>query len=186
MKTKSILGVPCSLRSATMRAAVEQVLQQIQQRQPKDFARLVPLVRDITLVPKRDIAAGVMGEWQRDNRYVDPDYLIAMGRGDEVGRGVLLLTDAPSDELSAIIAHEFGHVCTRDEDLQRRGDVDGEWASEFAADWYAYRWGYGRMIACNRKTRHLLHHGATPGQVFEVDDQRYRLSRNFVVHRIEQ
>ena len=93
------------------------------------------------------------------------------------------------DHLIPTIAHELGHACTREIDRIRRGMVfTDEWCSELAADWYAYKWGFGRQIATARKTRDLTHHGPGPGGEFTItiegNEVTYRVSRNFVVREL--
>ena len=91
--------------------------------------------------------------------------------------------------LASTLAHEFGHACSRWEDLERRQAPSDEWASELTADWYAYKWGFGRLIARQRKTRDHLHHGPGPGETCELGQldrsmRRFRVTRSFVVHEM--
>ncbi len=101
--------------------------------------------------------------------------------------GVIKLVEKiPIEDLPGVLAHELGHAATRSEDLERRGPISDEWSSELAADWYAYKWGFGRQIARERKTRDWLHHGPCPGSTFKESYDgkiyHYRVTRNFVVH----
>jgi hypothetical protein len=92
--------------------------------------------------------------------------------------------------LAATIAHELGHACTSNDDCERRGVLDDEWASELAADWYAYKWGFGRLIARDRKNRNWLHHGPAPRSHFSIiggdTTFHYRVSRRFVARLIKR
>jgi hypothetical protein len=116
------------------------------------------------------------GEWKED--YPKEDDRSTWNYGYDRTPGVMKLRDI--DGLSyATIAHEFGHAMTRYEDLKRRKSFDEEWASELTADWYAYRWGFGREIAATRKILRFIHHCAGPGQEFEADGNIYRVTRNF-------
>lgn len=95
-----------------------------------------------------------------------------------------------ADHLAAGIAHELGHACTRTADIERRRAPTDEWGSESAADWYAYRWGFGREIARDRRTRRPDDHGPGPGQVvsFDMPDGRecWRVSSRFVFSIVQR
>ena len=103
-----------------------------------------------------------------------------------------VLEDQPPASLVAVVAHELGHACTMFSDLWRRfapgTPLDDGWAREFAADWYAYKWGFGRALARHRKERDWMHHGPGPGQTFtqEFDGVEYafRVTRSFVVRPV--
>jgi hypothetical protein len=111
---------------------------------------------------------------------------------------VLKLIDAhPHGSVPAalgVVAHELGHAATRRfDDLPRRQAPSDEWASELTADWYAYRWGFGRQVAHFRKHRDWGHHCVGPGGKFSMDypcrDGRlrrfyFRVTRNFCVRRV--
>jgi hypothetical protein len=97
---------------------------------------------------------------------------------DEDRRGVIALSP---DAGCSHVAHELGHVAATDHDQASRHAPDDEWASELAADWYAYRWGFGRDIARDRPTRRFVHHAVGPGQVIGVGDRWYRVSQRFVM-----
>jgi len=99
------------------------------------------------------------------------------------------LVKTPEFVVIAAIAHELGHACTTQEDFEKRKRIiDDEWASESCADYYAYRWGFGREIRRHNKTRYVRHHGGLPGDIITVgiDDivLRYRVTRNFYYQRI--
>ncbi len=92
------------------------------------------------------------------------------------------------EDLIATTAHELGHACTQEEDLERRSCPSDEWAWELAADWHAYRWGFGRDIVKTRRSRELVHHLGGPGSEFAEEingiGYHYRITRNFVVHLV--
>ena len=186
-KTVSIVeGVRCSLRTAEARKAAGIVLQQIRKRFPKDYERLKSRVRKICSLPKKEAEDGTLGEWKRLPAAEDPEDPRTWGRVE----GVLYVTEGEGDHLIPTIAHEFGHACTREIDLIRRGEIPfDEWCSELAADWYAYKWGFGRQVAKARKTRDWRHHGPAPGGEFTItfmegNEVTYRVSRNFVVREL--
>jgi hypothetical protein len=108
---------------------------------------------------------------------------------DETPGVLLLLESCTAFDSQGLIAHELGHACTTFEDLLRRGEVDtDEWRSELAADWYAYKWGFGKIIARDRRFRGWAHHGAAPRQRYSVKMDgywyRYRVTRNFCVRLV--
>lgn len=180
---KLVHNIPCFFCDPIFLEGIQGTLQQIQNRCPKDFRRLQGLVREIR--PYDDADEGSMGIWVEDFPTADDPATWHYGTGDTPGI-VKLNENMPSDTLPAMLAHELGHAATRLEDLWRRGAIDDEWKSELAADWYAYKWGFGRQIARTRKTRDWRHHGPCPGTVFEVSFggtvYHYRLTRNFVAH----
>lgn len=82
----------------------------------------------------------------------------------------------------ATIAHELGHAATTEYDFDRRYQEIGspEWASEGCADYYAYRWGFGREIRRHNRERSFAHHGGLPGDVINpFDNAWFRVTRNF-------
>lgn len=192
-KSSDIYGIRHHLRTERMREAVRSVLGQIRKRSSRDFDRCRDLVRDIRPHSAVEFQQeGVVGKWepyQEDED--DPQTWVSMS-GEQ--RGVLWLFEGQTDcSPLATVAHELGHACTRYRDLQRRRGGPGcyltdEWASELAADWYAYKWGFGRLIAKARKERDWMHHGVGPGQTYsEVIDGKeyhYRITRNFVARRV--
>jgi hypothetical protein len=176
-KTGPIYGIPCSLGSQELRRTICSVLQQIRQRSPRDFARIRTLVREFAALPESE--GGTLGQWNRDTRF------------DLDSPGVVELS-ADTAHLVALIAHELGHVCTREEDfLARDNGVHGEWSSEMCADYYAYRWGFGREIARHRKSRDWSHHGPAPGATFTISGDQdgiwhcYRVTRRFYLRFLQ-
>jgi hypothetical protein len=186
----AIHGIPCRVRSRELRRAIRQVIDQVRERCPRDFARLRRLVREIRPLSGRERREGTLGRWVEDPETGDP---WEWGPDELQGAfpGVLLLSEELDPAcLVATVAHELGHACTTDADMDRRGPVFTDaWASEFSADWYAYKWGFGKHIARQREHRHFGHHGAGPGQRFAVGsdgrERWFRVTRNFVVQEIE-
>ena len=178
-----IYDIPCYLRNAISREGVRKTLQQILDRNPKDFRRLQRLVREIQ--PYDDADDGTLGIWVEDKPVSGDPATWDYGYGETPGV-LKIVEDSSIEELPGLIAHELGHAATREEDLERRGALEDEWQSELAADWYAYKWGFGRQIARMRKTRDHMHHGPPPGSTFELPIagmvNHYRVTRNFVAH----
>jgi hypothetical protein len=179
----NLFGIPCRLRTTTARAATLAVLRQIRRRCPADFAKLRELVRLIRPLPKRETADGTLGEWKAD--HPDENDWATWAYGYDATPGVLFLAEiGDALSLTATVAHEFGHACSSEPDRRRRGAPSGEWNSEFAADWYAYKWGFGRLIARDWRTRDRKHHGPGPGRCIAINGTRFRVSRRFVVHEL--
>jgi hypothetical protein len=94
-----------------------------------------------------------MGQWIADEPSEDDKTTWAYGIDAAPGK-LLLAEDFDTPEYAiAAIAQEFGHACTRFQDLERRGaHINDEWTSELAADWYACKkWGFAREIRQTRK-----------------------------------
>ena len=181
-KKTLVHGIPYFLRNPIFRESAQKTLQKILERCPEDLARLQKLVREIR--PYDDAGESDMGIWGKDVPTKDPATW-HYGNGDTPGI-IKINENMRPDELPGVLAHELGHAATRDEDLKRRGPVSGQWKSEFSADWYAYKWGFGRQIARQRKIRVTLHHGPRPGSTFEESSDgkvyHFRVTRNFVGH----
>jgi hypothetical protein len=190
-KTTTVCGIPCRLRNAISRRTVAKVLRQIKQRFPKDFARLSSRVQMIRPLPKQKMTDGTVGEWVgrtfgqargSDNVFDQPANIRLQWDECESGIVELLETGQTEDEFMANAVHEFGHACSMTKDIERRRAPSDEWGSEAAADWYGYKWGFGKLLAAVRKKRRLAHHGPGPGQRVETDGCAYKLSRNFIYH----
>lgn len=180
-----IYGITCKLRTPAARKALRAVLSQIRIRRPADFARIKRNVGMIAPLAKRETANGTGGRWCEGAKMIDPDDP-ATWAGDEHEPGVVRIAEVQENamNLQAIIAHELGHACATYKDLIARNFPFDEWNSELTADWYAYRWGFGRAIARHRRTRHVMHHGPAPGTEFEYGGFNYRFTRNFRCHQI--
>lgn len=206
-KSGTICGIPCWVKSPVLRTAIQAVLRRIRQRAPKDFSRICSLVCRIRPLSSKAAVDGTVAEVKR---LVPPSLVrlkkkqnMSQADWDEIIRlqdefehpAVIYILEDSSDPISTI-AHELGHVCTREEDFRRRDEVaggDAEWASEMCADYYAYKWGFGREIARARRRRRLAHHGPAPRTMVTlgypgIQGSRtvtFRVTRNFYLRRIE-
>ena len=196
-RTPPVLGIPCRLTVPAARRVLREVLEQIRDRRPSDWERILRVVTEIAPLQPDQTTDGTCGEWvpyQVVARMDDPstwDY----GTPDEIYAerpGVLSVDqDLEVADLRGVFAHELGHACTVGADIAARGEVDDpEWLSEAAADWYAYRWGFGRAIARIRRWRNERRHGPPPGKQAPIDtgDGRaevWRLTRNFRFRQVK-
>ncbi len=190
-----IHGIPVEIGSRPLRRNIRRVLDQIKVRCPKDFERIQRLVKRFRWLSEREDDGKTSGEWcsiptpPEDLLYTDRAAYAAWF--DNPPGDVGLAKRLAEDRHVATIAHELGHACTRVEDLDRRGEhPSDEWTSELCADWYAYKWGFGRQIAQSRKSRNLMRHPGAPGSTVDryINDYRYsyKLSRNFVLKLVEK
>ncbi|MGH7278764.1 MAG: hypothetical protein ACREJG_08755 [Candidatus Rokuibacteriota bacterium] len=178
--TVNIGGIPCAVQSPDVRRAIRGVLEQIRKRAPDDFTRLRRRVLRFA-PPTARSARGVQSVWRPSRarrRKTDPDPC-----------GVVEIVEHCPAPV-AIVAHELGHACTRRDDFARReasASGDGALASELCADYYAYKWGFGRDLAKARRDGHLAHHGPPPNSQFArgpfPDGQlrRYRVTPDFFI-----
>ena len=183
---RRVEGIPCTLKQKVTRLRLRDVLRQIKEGHPKDFNRLRELVWGVG--PYVDDDEACLGEWDSNcaQQYIDgSDPTTWAWQGWAETPGVLRIREnQASERLVSTIAHELGHAATRDEDLERRGGPSDEWSSELAADWYAYRWGFGREIAKWRARRDSLHHCAGPGQTVIDGDREYVVTRSFCMRLV--
>lgn len=178
-----ILGIPSSLGRGQLRGAVRAVLAQIESRDPTDLERIRRRVKEIRPLFGRWREEGTLGVWVADEG--------GIGNFDFTSTGVVGLALDLHDPV-AVVAHEFGHVCTQEEDFLKREAAGSEWASELCADYYAYKWGFGRIIARQRPRREFSHHGPTPGQEVTIEHSagdrilyRYRVTRSFMIRLVQ-
>ena len=172
----TIYGIPSSLKSRRLRGAIRLVLARIRRRAPEDFERIWARVREFTVLPEPLEAQGFAGRWIPDGSWGELF----------TARGLIALTDRPGNPM-AIVAHELGHACTRKEDAERRAVTlpGSRWAIEMCADYYAYKWGFGRHIARARKAQDRQLRSPAPGETVLVEHEdeglvyRYRASRGF-------
>lgn len=178
MNETLVHGIPCISCNSVFLGAIASTLNRIREKAPKDYDRVVSLVNAFEACEMDEECTS--GEWVSAQNS-SWDY----GIEDSPGR-ILLNKNLQMDRITAVIAHELGHAATRLEDRLNRGAVSEEWQSELAADWYAYKWGFGREIAKNRKSRDWRHHSPGPGKTFseQFDGQvyHYKISRSFVAH----
>lgn len=182
-----IFGIPILLRSVRTHKVIKQVLLQIRGRAPKDFKKVQDRVCKIIPLPLREGKDGTIAEWVRLPR--TPKFLNDpknWGKELDGGPGYLKIAEnLPHPRWAGTLAHEFGHVCADFVDWQCRGECPSdEWASELTADWYAYKWGFGKEVAKYRKNRAWTHHCAGPGRKIEVNGVSYFVTRNFVMKKL--
>lgn len=183
---REIYGIPCRVKSPKLRRVIHIVLRQIRSRAPKDFRRIRRRVCEFTSPRQEGIKA----------------QFVPLEAGQEhLGRGVIELSEAIKHPV-AIVAHELGHACVCEDDFYERihgteveyFQLADEWVNELCADYYAYKWGFGRHIGQHRRVREWRHHGLAPGKIFttgpdfaglhsETDGlvRRYRITRNFKI-----
>ncbi|OFX10248.1 MAG: hypothetical protein A2516_08450 [Alphaproteobacteria bacterium RIFOXYD12_FULL_60_8] len=179
----TIWGIQSSLGPGKVQRAVREVLAQIESRHPRDFERIKRRVKEIRPLFGRWRQEGTLGVWIADEG--------GIGNFDFTSLGVVGLALDLHDAV-AVVAHEFGHVCTQEEDFAKREAAGSEWASELCADYYAYKWGFGRLIAQQRPRREFSHHGPTPGDDVTIEHSagdkvlyRYRVTRSFMIHLVQ-
>lgn len=170
---KFIHGIDCSkIKDEAIIEKIELFLAGIKEKYPKDLATIIEKVKHIKPVPTTQRNKGWMGSWE------------------EAKETVCISNELKDSELIiGILAHEFGHVCTTENDKKRRKCPDGEWESEAVADWYACKWGYRKIISKLQNTSYkFTHHGCPPGkqveQIFGDFKYTFTVSRNFVYKRI--
>ena len=178
---KTIYGIQCSVSDNRLQKTIEHVLRKIRNNWPKDFARIKRRIKIIKWLPKEDDST--LGEVISEDGdscyyyYYDENKLcqILLSRK---------LIGLETRQQIAAIAHELGHAATTDTAFEKRQAPRDEWGSELTADWFAYRWGFGREIRLQNKTRDPYHHCAAPGQTFEIGIDKFIVTRNFVCRRI--
>ncbi len=195
MKAEAILGVPCEIANPKIRAAIQTVLERIQARHPRDWARIRRRVRSFGYIPPGEDPC-TTGYWHGDQPppdHEEVDAAIDAGRWRWVQRvedwrfyrtGQILFSKRmarmETSQMLAVVAHEIGHVATRVGDFNRRDEAaggDAEWASELAADFYAAKWGFEKELREHWKTRAFGHHCVPPGKVVSFGDRYYRVDR---------
>jgi hypothetical protein len=180
VREQRILGIQCSLRTNRAARTMYKVLAQIRDTCPRDFARLKRLLNNVIGRKWKDGTS--TGETVRtyENEYdEDKDLRIVYVKEDV-------------EHLVAILAHEFGHVCSRAQEIELRNVGDSELASELTADWYAYKWGFERQIIRWNKVRDRRHHGPLPGETEVIPQpldpirggfwkREYKVKQNFTL-----
>jgi len=105
-------------------------------------------------------------------------------------RGVVLIAPRAArlspTQLLGLVAHECGHVATRELDFMTREAAfrDGEWSSELCADRYAFRWGFEAGIRALAMIRSIGHHCVLPGDWIEYEGVRLKVDRNFFIRPV--
>jgi hypothetical protein len=175
-------GIRCTVKSPDVRRAVRVVLEQIRKRAPDDFARLRKRVRGFVPLPTA-AGTGAQAIWRpagraRAGRRLDPN-----------ATGTIKISETCTAAV-AIVAHQLGHACTRREDFDPRcasAGGDAAVADELCADYYAYRWGFGRDVSKARRDGHMAHHAPPPQSEFALGPfpdghlRRYRVTSEFFI-----
>lgn len=197
MQTKDILGVPCEIANPKIRAAIRTVMERIQARHPRDWARIRRRVRSFGYIPLGEDPR-TTGYWHGDQPHPDHDAVeaaIDAGRWRWVQRvedwrfyrtGQIRfakrMARMETAQMLALVAHELGHVATRVGDFNRRDAAAGgdeEWAAELAADFYAAKWGFEKELREHWKLRSFGHHCAPPGEVVCYGERYFRVDHRY-------
>lgn len=113
----SIYGIPYSFKDPMTEKALKRVLDKIHKDYPIDFKYIKKKLLFINTVSEKAFETGVGGGWYTDIT-ADMNYM------DQFKvKGILYLPDGLGyslSDLTAIIAHEMGHVCTRFGDVKSR------------------------------------------------------------------
>jgi len=180
---QTIYGIPCSVKSDELRQAIRIVLRQIRQRAPEDFRRIQARVRRFVPWSCKEKSEGNLGGSFRQAPY------------DFETPSVVKLSEGTPLSIS-IIAHELGHACTREDDWLQRLDALGAWdefidgAGELCANYYAYKWGFGRRVGQERRFLTTAHQRLAPGSFFTVGPdgrgmiRSYRIDRRFRIRLV--
>ncbi len=159
----------------TYRRVVTYVMDRIKETNPDDHRVLEEFVLSVDVTDFSDDAA--MGEWKpsREPTFEEIRADVRVADGIFFGK-VLLAPDISEEKLVAIVAHEFGHAATTDDDLIDVGGPSDAWRSELAADRKAIGWGFKTEILSHRETVDRLHHAV--GEWIEIDGVRWRITED--------
>lgn len=168
------------------RCAIGQWVNDVKARQSKAF-------RAETEKRVRDMAARLSGVKPQEvhREWVEVHVVHELQSNEFEWPGTVALsrriTTVDRDHLVATIAHELGHAATTESDFDNRFEISriAEWTSESCADYYAYRWGFGRLIRKHSKIRDLAHHGGLPGDEITLGEGKYKVTRHFYYRPIE-
>jgi hypothetical protein len=183
-----VYGIRCTLTNRNARREVSSVLKAIRNQTPEDFRRLQHQVIVIEDLPRE--VTGADGRTVRRKTDRPPQ----RARFDIPAR-IQLSTLGPA--LVATAAHELGHVCTRRWDALKRyiAGAPALWSEELCADYYAYKWGFGRAIAVDRlRRRDIALNLPRPGAAvtIAIPLQRseakftFRVTRHFYLRLVSQ
>ncbi len=188
-----ILGIPSQIQNARIGRAIRTVLGAVR-RHRRDWARLRRRVVDFRYPPRPEDPS-TQGEWNVDpedvgrlhrliaddqSRWGDPEPCFTARGWITISRRAARL---PWPRLIALVAHECGHVATRERNFTCRDGVSSEWTSELCADMYAFKWGFERQIRINEPFRGFGHHCVLPGKKIGEDHDGtttwWRVDRRF-------
>lgn len=180
--TKSIYGIPSTVRNPEAREAIRVVLKQIRKRAPKDFSRIRKRVVRFANLKGDPVMCLDMGiDWGKLTATVEGRFKPVSGKArDFEGLGIVELSGSRQNPVSTI-AHELGHACTREKDFYDRmmNYDDVEVILELCATYYEYKWGFGKHV----RTRPGIYEFA-PNSLVEFGDLRFRVTRTFRLRRI--
>jgi hypothetical protein len=175
-----IYGIPCSVKSPEVRRAIRVVLRQIRRRAPEDFKRISRRVREFAplRIQRTKLGRDLDG---------DPIYVYTRGRftcrrpGFDSAGSIQLLESGYGGITT--LAHELGHACTsKDEFYERLSDYDDQrLVHEICAQYYVYKWGFGRHADRNAPGIFGFHPNATftAGPLYDI--RRYRVTHDFKI-----
>lgn len=163
--------IDLSSLSERTRAIVLDVVDQIRRACPDDAERLLLAVRAVEPYAGDDEA--VAGAWTDDRSPYSQEDMDSTGV-------VRVREDRPDVRLRLILAHEFGHAVTTDDDLFEQEAPSDEWSSECAANRYAHRWGFHEELKLFWDDADINHHGPPPGVECEEDGGRYIVSEEYI------
>lgn len=176
-------SVPSRLCHAEGEAAIWRVLQHIASEDAKSYARIQDRLLYIDWLSEREEASGTIAEVLHF-RTDEPDFgpvSINFGRA---------LKKAPPERWAGVAAHELGHVVTTERDRMRGNSPRAEWASELAANRYAFKWGFGSYIQKFDLAPDYGHGCGYPGQCVASDNNGktrfFRVSSGFTLRVISE
>ena len=197
-----IRGIPCEISSPRVCKAIGRVLESISRSQ-RDWARVRRRVQAFRYFAPAVETAGTLGQWvvdreearrlgpqsSRPETWARPEGHFQATGWVSLSRRVARL---PWEHLVATVAHECGHVATRESELLKRGGLrlssDDEWISELCADWHAFRWGFEKQIRAHAPRRSFAHHAVLPGEVITMDladgPRSWRVDRHFYLRPV--
>ncbi len=159
----------------TYRRVVTSVMNRIKETDPDDHRILEEFVELVDVTGFSNEAD--RGEWKPTREPTIEEIRADVRVADGIFFGnVFLAPDIPEEKLVAIVAHEFGHAATTDDDLIDVGGPSDEWRSELAADRKAIGWGFKTEIMSHRETVDRLHHAV--GEWIEIDGVRWRITED--------
>lgn len=129
-----IYGIRIEIGSRRVRRVIREVLDRIRAQSPSDFERLKETVETVRWLREEDTRDEAPSDLIVTGRFMREDQHYVIGFEKRM----------PGYCLKAVIAHEFGHACTRH--IQ---DLDNE-SREYLADRFARQWGFGKEIDYHR------------------------------------